>query len=164
MKVAMLYMLDGSHPIQIFDKTYQPEEFPNKLYFKYDENGEFIDFSSINFYTKRAANPDEKVYTEVKWFPETYWNVKETDINKDHSLIKNATKILVCASGLRKSYDYSQLLGTLKYGSLIQDRLNGYKIGNGVCNYRHLFSIYYDDIYKSKGYLSNSYGYDNSAQ
>lgn len=79
-------------------------------------------------------------------------------------MIKNATKILVCASGLRKSYDYSQLLGTLKYGSLIQDRLNGYKIGNGVCNYRHLFSIYYDDIYKSKGYLSNSYGYDNSAQ
>lgn len=164
MKVAMLYMLDGSHPVEIFDKTYQPEEFPNKLYFKYDENGEFIDFSSINFYTKRAANPDEKVYTEIKWFPETYWNVKETDINKDHSLIKNATKILVCASGLRKSYDYSQLLSTLKYGSLIQDRLNGYKIGNGVCNYRHLFSIYYDDIYKSKGYLSNSYGYDNSAQ
>ena len=164
MKVAMLYMLDGSHPIRIFDKTYQPEEFPNKLYFKYDDNGEFIDFSSINFYTKRAANPDEKVYTEIKWFPETYWNVKETDINKDHSLIKNATKVLVCASGLRKSYDYSQLLSTLKYGSLIQDRLNGYKIGNGVCNYRHLFSIYYDDIYKSKGYLSNSYGYDNSAQ
>ena len=107
---------------------------------------------------------DEKVYTEVKWFPEIYWNVKETDVNKDHNLIKNATKILVCASGLRKSYDYSQLLSTLKYGSLIQDRLNGYKIGNGVCNYRHLFSIYYDDIYKSKGYLSNSYGYDNSAQ
>lgn len=52
MKVAMLYMLDGTHPIQIFDKTYQPEDFPNKLYFKYDNNGEFMDFSSINFYTK----------------------------------------------------------------------------------------------------------------
>ena len=164
MKKAMLYMLDGSHSIDIFDKTYEPSDFPDMLYFKYDEKKEFIDFSTANFYYKRAANPDEKLYTEVKWFPSTYWDLKEGAVTENHNLVKNATKILVCASGLRKSYDYSQLLSTLKYGDLIQNSLQGYTIGNGVCNYRHLFSIYYDDIYKSNGKLSNSYGYDNTAQ
>lgn len=43
MKKAMLYLLDGTHTIQIFDKTYEPTDFPVKVYYRYDKEGEFID-------------------------------------------------------------------------------------------------------------------------
>jgi len=153
MKKAMLYILDGTHTVQIFDKTYEPSDFPEKVYYKYDSKGEFIDMQSANFYRNLAANPDISIYKEAKWFPSS---IKEADI------ISNSVKILACASGLRASYDYSGLLGTLKYGSQIQEKFNQLnKVGNSVCNYRHLYSIYYDDIYKSNGFLQNSYGYDH---
>jgi len=157
MKKAMLYLLDGTHIIQIFDKTYEPTDFPVKVYYRYDKEGEFIDLSSANFYRNLADNPDTEVYSEANWFPRSYWNLAE---GKENSLVDNSVKILSCATGLRKSYDYTELLGTLKYGELIQAKLNLIDIGNNICNYRHFHSIYYDDIYKSKGYLKNSYGYD----
>ena len=153
----MLYLLDGTHTIQIFDKTYEPTDFPVKVYYRYDKEGEFIDLSSANFYRNLADNPDTEVYSEANWFPRSYWNLAE---GKESSLVDNSVKILSCATGLRKSYDYTELLGTLKYGELIQAKLNLIDIGNEICNYRHFHSIYYDDIYKSKGYLKNSYGYD----
>lgn len=154
MKIAMVYMYEGEHPVTIFDKVYQPEDFPENVYYKYDSNGEFIDLSSINFYRNLAANPDEEVYKRQTWFSNSW---KESDI------VSNCVKILSCASGLRASYDYSALFATLKYGPQIEEKLNQQnKVGNGVCNYRHVYSIYYDDIYKSKGYLTNSYGYDKS--
>lgn len=40
MKKAMLYLLDGTHTIQIFDKTYEPTDFPVKVYYRYDKEGE----------------------------------------------------------------------------------------------------------------------------
>ena len=107
----------------------------------------------------RGANPDASVYEEIGWFPNDYWT-KETEADAAN-LISNSVKVLACASGLRASYDYSNLLGKLKWGTQIQERMNTTinKIGNGVCNYRHFFTIYYEDIYESNGYLSNSYGY-----
>lgn len=53
MKKAMLYMMDGTKTVQIFDKTYNPSDFPQVLYYTYEGsnlNGEFIDWSSVNFY------------------------------------------------------------------------------------------------------------------
>ena len=82
-------------------------------------------------------------------------------VNED-DVVNRSVRILACATGLRSSYDYSALLSQLRFGDKIQEKLNLMTLGNGVCNYRHLFSIYYDDIYKSKGYLQNSYGYDHS--
>lgn len=69
MKKAMLYLLDGTHTIQIFDKTYEPTDFPVKVYYRYDKEGEFIDLSSANFYRNLADNPDTEVYSEANWFP-----------------------------------------------------------------------------------------------
>lgn len=159
MKEAMVLMMDGQHPVKIFDKVYQPGDFPQKLYYKYEDNKQFIDFSTANFYVNRAANPDASVYEEIGWFPNDYWT-KETETDAAN-LINNSVKVLVCASGLRANYDYSDLFSKLKWGTQIQERMNTTinKIGNGVCNYRHFFTIYYEDIYESNGYLSNSYGY-----
>lgn len=157
MKKAMLFMLDGSQSIKIFDKVYEPSDFPKMLYYKYDSKKEFIDFTTANFYKNIDFNPDATLYSETKWFPSIYWNLVA---GKETTLVDNSVKILVCASGLRASYDYGALFSKLKYGSAIQAKFVQLTAGNGVCNYRHLFSIYYDDIYKSKGYLSNSYGYD----
>ena len=47
----------------------------------------------------------------------------------------------------------------LKNGGEIGDMLKQYPIGNGTCNYRHPYAIYDTDIYQSKGFLVNSYGY-----
>lgn len=159
MKRAMVLMLDGRSEVKIFDKVYQPEDFPKKLYYKYQDNGEFIDFSSVNFYQNRNANPDASKYVEIGWFPTYNWNRENEQAAS--SLIDNSVKILVCASGLRANYDYSELLGKLQWGTQIQNKMNTTinAIGNGVCNYRHFYSIYYEDIYESDGKLVNSYGY-----
>lgn len=36
MKKAMLYMMDGTKTVQIFDKTYNPSDFPQVLYYTYE--------------------------------------------------------------------------------------------------------------------------------
>lgn len=162
MKKAMLYMMDGTKTVQIFDKTYNPSDFPQVLYYTYEGsnlNGEFIDWSSVNFYMNRNANPNPKIYREIRWFPGNYWERKDESAAK--TLIQNSAKVCACASGLRTSYDYTGLLQELQWGAQIQDYIlkNISQMGNGKCNYRHLYPIYYEDVYKSNGYLSNSYGY-----
>ncbi|GAB6119145.1 RagB/SusD family nutrient uptake outer membrane protein [Dysgonomonas termitidis] len=157
MKEAMLLLMDGGHPVKIFDKVYQPSDFPQNLYFRYDSNNEFIDLSSVNFYRNLAANPNESLYTTVKWFPANYWNLTE---GSETTLVNNSVKVLICASGLRSSYNYSTLFSKLKYGAKISEAYANYNTGNKTCNYRHLYAIYYEDIYESNGYLSNSYGFD----
>lgn len=162
MKKAMLYMMDGTKTVQIFDKTYNPSDFPQVLYYTYEGsnlNGEFIDWSSVNFYMNRNANPNPKIYREIRWFPGNYWERKDESAAK--TLIQNSAKVCACASGLRASYDYTGLLQELQWGAQIQDYIlkNISQMGNGKCNYRHLYPIYYEDVYKSNGCLSNSYGY-----
>lgn len=68
-------------------------------------------------------------------------------------------KVLKLGSGLMSTYDYSELYGTLKYGEYLRNRMATEKMGNGKCNYRHLFAIYNEDVYESKGLVTNSYGY-----
>ena len=143
---------------KIFDKTYEPNQFPDKVYYKmqvgtsgYPE----VDIASVNFYRQLNANPDPDQYKELTWVR------KE---NNQDDVVNRSVRILLCATGLRASYDYSSLLGQLQYGSQIQEKLVTYTMGNKVCNYRHFYSIYYDDIYKSNGFLKNSYGYDHSVE
>ena len=157
MKEALVKMYDGTQTVKIFDKTYEPKDFPEKVYYKMISKGisgyPEVDISSINFYRQLNANPNPDLYKELNWLRK---DNSETDV------VNRSVRILLCASGLRANYDYSALLSQLQYGSQIQEKLQTYTMGNGVCNYRHLYSIYYDDIYKSNGYLKNSYGYDHS--
>lgn len=157
MKEALVKMYDGTQTVKIFDKTYEPKDFPEKVYYKMISKGVSgypeVDLSSINFYRQLNANPNPDTYKELSWLR------KE---NNETDVVNRSVRILLCASGLRANYDYSALLSQLQYGSQIQEKLQTYTMGNGVCNYRHLYSIYYDDIYKSNGYLKNSYGYDHS--
>jgi hypothetical protein len=44
-------------------------------------------------------------------------------------------------------------------GGEIQANLAQYTMGNKNCNYRQYFAIYYEDVFESKGFLTNSYGY-----
>lgn len=157
MKEAMVKIYDGQSEVRIFDKVFSPENFPEKIYYKMTEKGESgypeVDLSSVNFYRTLNDNPDPERYKEMTWMR------KE---NNQDDVVTRSVRILLCATGLRARYDYTPLLGQLQYGTQIQEKLQTYTMGNGVCNYRHLFSIYYDDIYKSNGYLKNSYGYDHS--
>lgn len=164
MKEAMVLMYDGTRDVKIFDKTYAAGSFPEKIYYAYQANDpKFVDLSSVNFYTRLTSNPDPSKYREADWFPKTYWNESNYTGDKLDGTMTDYCKILIAGSGLRASYDYSSLFGKLKYGSEVQNKYENYKVGatggNGVCNYRHLYSIYYEDITKAKGYLSNSYGY-----
>ena len=56
-------------------------------------------------------------------------------------------------------YDYSSFYSRLQYGTDIRDIMVTKTMGNGKCNNRHLFAIYNQDVYESKGHVSNSYGY-----
>ena len=154
----MVKMYDGQSEVKIFDKTYQPNDIPTTIYYKmytgvsgYPE----VDIESVNFYRQLNGNPDPDNYQELTWFKRE---------NNESDVLSRSVRILLCATGLRAQYDYSSLLGQLQYGSQIGEKLATYTMGNKVCNYRHLFSIYYDDIYKSNGYLKNSYGYDHSVE
>ncbi len=157
MKKGLCDMMDGNKTVTCMDKTYTPAQLPSKLYYKRD--GDFIDWSSVNFYRDLDANPNKDVYYEQTLFG-SYRNQTVNDTN--HRCVTDPSKVLRCASGLRASYDYSDYLSTLTYGDLIAQRNATFKMGNGVCNYRHLYSIYYEDIYRSQGYLKNSYGFDNN--
>ena len=44
-------MLYDYKPVTIFGKTYQVDEIPRKIYYKYEDsdNPEYIDMSSVNF-------------------------------------------------------------------------------------------------------------------
>ncbi len=159
MKTALVDMIDNTKTITCMDKTYAPNELPSTLYYQYNESGEFIDWSSVNFYQNLDANPNPSKYYEYNMLG-SYRN--QTVTNTNHRCVTDPVSILLCGTGLRANYDYSNYISTLANGNLINELLVTKEHGNGVCNYRHVYSIYYQDIYRSQGYLLNSYGYENN--
>jgi hypothetical protein len=155
MKESLCLMLDNQHPVTIFDKTYQPSDFPTVLYYKMRTDDKlYVDYSSPNYYQELGTAPAG--YEKIDWFPKTY---AKPETGSGTTYRDELAKILVMATGINASYDYSALLGKLKNGGEIGDMLKQYPIGNGTCNYRHPYAIYDTDIYQSKGFLVNSYGY-----
>lgn len=155
MKKALCLMMDGHQPVTIFDKTYQPTDFPDTVYYKFrTDDSRFIDISSINFYKSLPKIPDA-TYLRAAWFPVSY-----QDTTRVKYFINDYVKVLIDASGLRAKYDYSGFLSNLVYGNQVNQLFQTYITGNGVCNYRCLYPIYYSDIYNSNGKLVNSYGFD----
>ena len=77
---------------------------------------------------------------------------KDGDINAtlNTNYVKTMARILVCGTGLNASYDYSNLFGRLNWGGEAEAEFR---------KYRHVFAIYYEDVNKTQGYVSNSYGY-----
>ena len=150
MKKALCLMIDGTQTVEIFDKTYEPDDFPTKVYFNYQDDGEYIDVSSINFF----ASDDVVGENSVNWFPYTYGR------RGSHTeYLTHPARVLTACTGLNESYDYTDLLSTLTYGDDIADLLVDRDMGNGTCNYRHVFAIYYEDVYRSNGCYENAYGY-----
>ena len=86
-------------------------------------------------------------------------NVLDINATLNTNYVKTMARILVCGTGLNASYDYSNLFGRLNWGGEAEAEFRKYSVGNGVCNYRHVFAIYYEDVNKTQGYVSNSYGY-----
>ncbi len=166
MKETLCMMYDYQFPLQIFDKTYNEADMPRRVYYKYQsDNPDYIDRSSMNLYKDEGvvdANTAKGEYS-VNWVPmlitlDGDGNPNET-INK--SYVETMCKILVIGTGLNASYDYSDLYGELRWGNEVQTEMTKYPLGNGVCNYRHLFAIYYEDVFESQGMISNSYGFSN---
>lgn len=157
MKKALCLMFDGTKAVKIFDKTYQPSDFPKTVYYKFKPDGQYIDPESPNYYKELPADPGAP-WNPVKWFPQTTMkpekNPKPTD-----SYIMDPIRVLTAATGLYPSYDYSAFLGTLKNGSEIQASLATYQMGNGAIYYRYPYAVYYEDMYESKGAIQSSYGY-----
>src|SRR5690606_13514996 len=56
MKKALCLMYDHTQPVTIFDKTYQPADFPETVYYRFKDS-EYIDQSSLNYYGDLPANP-----------------------------------------------------------------------------------------------------------
>lgn len=98
---------------------------------------------------------------ECNWISMQVTLNKDGDINAtlNTNYVKTMARILVCGTGLNASYDYSNLFGRLNWGGEAEAEFRKYSVGNGVCNYRHVFAIYYEDVNKTQGYVSNSYGY-----
>ena len=64
-RVAVANMLKGVYPVKIFDKTYT--FLPQAVYYKYvDGSTEFIDKSSINYYTDLGTGTITG-YTKLNW-------------------------------------------------------------------------------------------------
>lgn len=155
MKEALCLMIDNQHPVTIFDKTYQPSDFPKVVYYKKrSDDSRYVDYSSPNYYGDLGSVPAG--YEKLDWFPKSY---AKPEIGNSTGYRDTPAMILVMATGLNPSYDYSGLLSRMKNGAEISSFLSQYPIGNDVCYYRHLYAIYDTDIYQSKGMLVNSYGY-----
>jgi len=154
MKKTLCLMFDNKVSVKIFDKTYQASDFPKTVYYKL-KDAEYIDKNSLNYYTNLPASPGPE-YKKVDWFPTTAAKPL-SGTNKNY--IDWPVKTLLAGSGLAKEYDYSSLLSSMTNGAEIQTNLAQYTKGNGSCNYRHFFAIYYEDIFESKGQIKNSYGF-----
>jgi len=157
MKKALCLMYDNRQPVTIFDKIYQPTDFPQVIYFKF-RNSEYIDPASLNYYGNLPGFPSTD-YIAVDWFPKSAQKPNVVEPGRTYNYVMWPVRVLLAATGLNQSYDYSGFVGSLTYGSEIQTQLNLYRMGNGVCNYRYPFPIYYQDIYESQGHLVNAYGY-----
>ena len=161
MKEAMIFMIDGTQAVKIFDKVYQPTQFPDSVFFKYLPGDEFIDHTSLNYYERLPGNPNPDVYRGVRWFPGSYWDANpENAEGQPTNVINYPVRILIAASGLRADYNYDELFAKLKHGDKIRSEFVKVTTGNKTCNYRHVYAIYNQDIYESDGYLTNSYGFD----
>ena len=164
MKIGLCMLYDYK-PVTIFGKTYQVDEIPRKIYYKYEDsnNPEYIDMSSVNFNEDMGTGTasTSKGQYECNWIGMQVTLNKDGDINTtlNTNYVKTMAKILVCGTGLNASYDYSELFGKLNWGGEAEAEFRKYSVGNGVCNYRHVFAIYYEDVNKTQGYVSNSYGY-----
>lgn len=157
MKKALCLMYDHTQPVKIFDKTYQPSDFPKVVYYRY-RNTEYIDQNSLNYYGDLPANPGGD-YQSVNWFTKAAEKPEIVEPGRVYNYTVWPVRALLAGTGLMESYDYSAFLSTLTHGAEIQAQLNQYKMGNGVCNYRYPFPIYVDDIREARGYLENAYGY-----
>ncbi len=164
MKIGLCMLYDYK-PVTIFGKTYQVDEIPRKIYYKYEDsdNPEYIDMSSVNFNEDMGTGTasTSKGQYECNWISMQVTLNKDGDINAtlNTNYVKTMARILVCGTGLNASYDYSNLFGRLNWGGEAEAEFRKYSVGNGVCNYRHVFAIYYEDVNKTQGYVSNSYGY-----
>lgn len=154
MKKTLCQMLDNKVPVTIFDKTYQPADFSTVVYYRF-KNAEFIDETSINYYGNLPANPGGD-YLSVTWFPQS---AQKPTTGTNNNYLIWPIRTLLAGTGLYPSYDYSTFLSTLTNGAEIQAALASYTMGNGKCYYRYPYAIFYEDIYESRGYLTNSYGY-----
>jgi len=149
-KEALCLMINGNRDVTIFDKSYPAGSLPTILFFKYG-TGNTIDRSTVNWYKNKSITPDMvNVYNAVGWL---------SGYAKPKDIVSRAVTILTASTGLNASYDYSSFVQQMDSTNAIQNGLNQYKLGNGVCNYRHEFAIYYTEIQNSKGALKNSYGY-----
>ena len=157
MKKALCLMYDHTQPVRIFDKTYQPSDFPTTVYYRF-RNTEYIDQNSLNYYGDLPADPGGD-YLSVDWFTKAAEKPIDIEPGRVYNYTMWPVRALLAGTGLMASYDYSSFLSTLTHGSEIQTLLNQYRMGNGVCNYRYPFPIYVDDIRESRGYLENAYGY-----
>lgn len=157
MKKSLCLMFDNQQSVKIFDKVYQPSDFPKTVYYKY-KDAEYIDPASLNYYGDLPADPGGD-YEKVNWFSKTAEKPDNVEQGRTYNYDLWPVRVLLAGTGLMASYDYSSFLSTLTHGSEIEVLLKQYKMGNGVCNYRYPFPIYVDDISESRGYLENSYGY-----
>lgn len=147
-------MFDNKETVKIFDKTYQPTDFPKTVYYKF-KDAEYIDKNSLNYYTNLSSSPGAE-YKSVSWFP-TNAAKPLTGTNKNY--IDWPVKTLLAGTGLNAQYDYSSFLSSMTNGTEIQANLAQFSKGNRTCNYRHFYSIFYEDIFESQGKISNSYGF-----
>lgn len=154
MKKTLCQMMDNKVQVKIFDKTYQPTDFSKVVYYRF-KNSEFIDETSINYYGDLAANPGGD-YLSATWFPQS---AQKPLSGTNNNYLMWPVRTLLAGTGLYPSYDYSAFLATLTNGAEIQTSLASYTMGNGKCYYRYPYAIFYEDIYESRGYLTNSYGY-----
>src|SRR5690606_22115989 len=56
MKKALCLMYDNTKPVTIFDKTYQPSDFPKAVYYRF-RDAEYIDHNSFHCCGGLPANP-----------------------------------------------------------------------------------------------------------
>ncbi len=159
MKKTLCKMFDHKDNVTIFDKTYSASDFPETVYYKYsDDDPDYIDKSSLNYYQELGASPGTD-YESVSWFPANCEVPEDGEIESSDNCVSWPLRTLLAATGLGYSYDYSSFLSELTCGNEIAEQLAQYDYGNGTCDYRHMFAIYYEDIYESDGYLTNSFGY-----
>lgn len=149
-KQALCKLLDGKGTVQIFDRSYDVTTLPNKIFYKLESNGMYIDRSSINYYDRLDLAPGTD-YISVDWL--------NGGAVKGKSMKEWVARILISSTGLNASYDYTGFISELDSATVIQEHMATFDIGNGVCNYRHPYSIFTKNIVDSRGTLSNSYGY-----
>ena len=166
MKEALCLMYDYTFPIKVFDKVLTQNDLPTRVYYRYQaDHSDYIDPSSLNLNKDLGiydADTDNGEYS-VNWVPMQVsldqYGRRPDQVNKNYA--STICKILVVGTGLNASYDYSELFSKLYWGSAAQAEFAKYSVGNKTCNYRHIFSIDYESVFESQGWLSNSYGFRN---